>query len=487
MGILKAEGVYEREISHAFVGYLMVILTIGSIFGLMLGYGASKLLQSLFMNFYSIPLEKFTADPIYTTLFVIGIIFVFEIILVYIIGIRHNVKKNTLLLIKNVSFEKPPHFKLTFLMSKFSFITRYKIKVLLKSMWQIIVLIMATLVSSFLLLFVSLFISTLYEIQSGTYSDIYTYDYQVFSTTSTEHNFTEDANGIINFDIDINEIKSNKEVEINPDIKYSLYGYQGNNEYINHILMNGDEVGDIDQYEGVLVSSMLYYEFNLKKGDVIVIENPVHKDQEVELEVVGFIDDPTTPRLYGSAKYYQEKLDLQDDYYNGFVTSTMTEDEIVEEDKNAAVVSSEQLASALDGSLGLILSMVTLIGTVSVIITGTTLITISSIIVKNNSKMISILRVLGYTTKEIRRVTTSSYKWVITIVYFATIPLIEWLINAFFEQILADMDMIFHVNIDLKWSLFGYAIIMGVYLFSTKLTEKNIDQVSLAESLKADE
>jgi aldose 1-epimerase len=96
-------------------------------------------------------------------------------------------------------------------------VNRYKIKVLLKSIWQLLILVLATVISSFLLLFVSLFVSTIYDITNGTYSETYTYEYQVSSTPSSTHNFIEDQNSILTFNIGIDDIKTDHEVEINAD------------------------------------------------------------------------------------------------------------------------------------------------------------------------------------------------------------------------------------------------------------------------------
>ena len=62
--------------------------------------------------------------------------------------------------------------------------------------------------------------------------------------------------------------------------------------------------------------------------------------------------------------------------------------------------------------------------------------------------------------------TTGSYKYIITAVYFISIPLVEGMINTLIDTLLADSDFSFAISINWKFALMGYLVIIIVYLIS---------------------
>ncbi|MBL0701782.1 MAG: hypothetical protein JJV90_01535, partial [Spiroplasma sp.] len=210
-------------------------------------------------------------------------------------------------------------------------------------------------------------------------------------------------------------------------------------------------------------------------------------DEEHVLVINAIANDPTQSNLFMDIEFFREEFDIKDDFYTGFVGDSQNSTEIKEEDEAATYISVIEMQEMVEENMGAMYTMIGIIVVIATVISLITLLVVGGIVVNNNSKTISILRVLGYRSLEIRKFTTSSYKWVITIVYFGSLNFIEFAINTIISYILSETDFNLNVNIDLKWALIGYFIIMLTYLFSMKMTERKINKVLLSESLKIDE
>ncbi len=97
------------------------------------------------------------------------------------------------------------------------------------------------------------------------------------------------------------------------------------------------------------------------------------------------------------------------------------------------------------------------------------------------------MKVLGYTNREIRTMTTSVYKWILIVVYFVSIPIFRQIIQTIIDIAFKDLDFSIKIHIGIQASLFGFVIILLVYLVAMFLSNRQIKKIKLSESLKADE
>ena len=294
---------------------------------------------------------------------------------------------------------------------------------------------------------------------------------------------------MIEFDGKILDIESKtSEVKLgdSENIKLTSFDVKKNN-LITQFNLDKVKIESNNYTDGVVVSSALAKYYNVEIGDKIKVENPRDEKKKIIYEIKEIANDPLSLTIYMDNTYMVKTLGLKKDFRNAYVVKDTTEKKILKEDKDAKVNKIIDQKNNLDQNLGVIIGMVSFIALIAGAISAITLIVVGGIIVNNNSKTISILRVLGYNTKEIKDLTTGSYKYIITAVYFLSIPIVEKLINTLIDTLLKDTDFTFTISIDWKFALLGYIVIILVYLISMARTERRISKVLLSESLKADE
>lgn len=485
MGILKAEGVSVGKLSLGFTLFVAVLLIIFMFFGFMLALPASAGMLALYGTIFQIsqyPVEVSTMINVVEVLFVVLII---ATTLVYLFSIRRNLRQNTLLLIKNIDTEKPPKYNVGQRLKFLSFKTRYKFNILLRNLSKTILLIFGILISSFLILIGTLILTSLLEFQNGTYEDIFNYDY--YAKYSTGVMVEQDDNTLMEEELIIQGVISeNGETDkLDESDVVNLTGYDfENNQYMH--LTNQDTGDELSNTQGIIASSGFMQKYDLEIDDSIIVTNPFDIDEEIELKISGVTDDFYMPQIYMDLDYAQTVFNAGDDYSNAEV-GVGNYDYVYEYDEDATVIEAVDLEKLLEDQLSLMISIVLIITILASIIALITLVSITYVIIDSNRKTISVMKVLGYSEKEISQMTIGVYKWIVGIVYILSIPLMEFLIQQVVNVAFADADFVLDVSLNYILSLSGLIVIFLIYYISSKISYRNIKNIKLAESLNIDQ
>ena len=109
---------------------------------------------------------------------------------------------------------------------------------------------------------------------------------------------------------------------------------------------------------------------------------------------------------------------------------------------------------------------------------------VSNLIVDENKKVISLLKVLGYKNKEISSMLMNVYTPIVVIAYLLSIGagyyLFQWLI-VYTAQTLG---MAFPVAINIWQIIGGLVLVLVIYLLALFFSKKHFNKISLSESLK---
>lgn len=474
IGILKAEGIRNSELKKSYLGYLLLSLIIAQIIGLGLATLVSPTLEQTFLDYYALPVIRGFAQvygPVVSKL--IGVLIV-VMIGVYFIAINPQLKQRVLMLVKNIDSDKPPKINISRITRKMSFARKYQINILIRNFTKTLLLAFGVMVSSFLLLQGSLILNGISNITEVFENGTINYDYlATYETYKPER--TADTALIVGTNVD------------NPDeTSVELFGFDPSTEMMDLKTVNNKEV-DSSSYDGAVISDSLAQDLELEIGDELKVINPYQQDEEITLPVNEIVSDPMNKRAYVDIDYLQNELDLKDNFVNAEMGQDKSKDEILKNDKNASYLKVDDLSEQLSDQMGIVYTMVGIIAGIASIIAVVTLITITIIIINNNRKTISVMKVLGYTNKEIKKIITAPYRIILIVVYFGSIPLIQQLINSLIQAAFADADFQLNVQIDLKFALLGFVIIYLVYEFSMYFAYRVIKRIKLAESLKVDE
>jgi putative ABC transport system permease protein len=109
---------------------------------------------------------------------------------------------------------------------------------------------------------------------------------------------------------------------------------------------------------------------------------------------------------------------------------------------------------------------------------------VSNIVIDENKKHISLMKVMGYKEKEIKSVVLNIYTPFVIIAYLLSIPAMKAILRWIISLVAKDLD--FSVPIVLSWqgALIGFAVIMVSYFLALQLSRRSLSKVPLAEALK---
>ena len=489
MGILKAEGISVSKLSGGFTLVIFALLAIFATIGIVLSYYASigmlNIYSSIF-QLYSYPAEAIVYLKVGIRL---AILLLVIITLVYIFSIRKNLKKKTLLLIKNVDSEKLPKHKLTNRFTFLKFTTKYQINILLRNISKTFLLAFAVLISSFLILMSTIMYTSMNEMIDGTYTDVFSYSYSVGYTDGTD--LSVDQNSGINSELKIVDLEGENVIkeEIDEDTTVGMLGFDL--EKSTTINIYGSDGKKVSRTDGVIITNSLAKSMNLEIGDTITVSNPYNLSEEVLLPVTDITDSFFMSQVFADNTFVREVFDLPSDYVNmqneTDVLTSEVKKEILKVDPNAVISESVQLSDTLADQLNIVRIMILIIASFAGLIAFIALYSITSVIIDSNRKTISILKVQGYKNKEIKKMTIGIYKWLVVIIYILAIPLLEKGIQSVLDMALGESGFYITVDINLLYASFGLLLIVAIYILSSSITLRSIKKIKLAESLKSDE
>lgn len=492
IGIMKAEGISINKLGLGFVIYILVLIFFASIVGGFLSIYASMGMRNMYQEIFMLKDYKLANNVVISVVKDLSIIAILMIIVIYFISIRRNLKIPTLQLIKNISIEKAPKHNLSKLFSKFSFIRKYQINLLLRNVSKTLLLSFAVFVSSFMLLLGILTYTSINDMMDDTYGEHFQYNYQVQYSENNIKNENQVTDGYISVEAKLKGFSD--EVELKEPLKdedsVQVEAYDFDNSKTIHL---NDTSGKAitNDLNGLIASSGFLKKYNLAIGDEIIIENPYKMDEELKLPIVSETNDFFLPYVYAPLDYFQSSLGIRDNMINAYhgkeKLTNEKRNQILQDDPGAVIFESSDLESMMGDSLNLLNLAIIIIAVLAAFIAFVALYAISSVIIDSNSKTISVMKVLGYTSKEVRIMTIGIYKYLVILIYIISIPLLQYLIQISVNHALADMDFNLTIKLNYFYSLIGLVIIVGVYLIASKLTYRKIEKIKLAESLKADE
>lgn len=172
----------------------------------------------------------------------------------------------------------------------------------------------------------------------------------------------------------------------------TIYGYMDNSRYFNL-------PGDLEKNH-LYVSSDYAQKFSLKPGDKITLKEKFAKDEYTFL-VDGIRDMKGTLAVMLPNSEFNRIFDNNEEDYVGYVSDTEITD--IEKKSIAQVITKDDLvkmANQLSHSLG---SMMNIFSYACVFMAVLVIYLLTKLIIEKNSGSISMVKVLGYTNREIRR------------------------------------------------------------------------------------
>lgn len=457
IGTLKAMGYKNNEIIFHYMKLPLFITLISAIIGNILGY---TIFIEPFSNIYY---NTFSLPPLNLNLNMEAFILttVIPIILMLIINyflLRKKLNLKTIKFLRNdIRKSKNKNIKLS---KKIPFKTRFKLRIFFDNIGNFVILFLGIFLASLLMLF-----------SIGLKPVIEHYEDTVEKTTVAEYQY------ILNQPVDIDAFK--------------LTQYQMETDFDkNNVVVNFIGVGETDKYfenlelkdinDGIVISDSLALKKHIKIGDTLKFKDN-NTNKEYEYKVLDIYEYRSSFAVFINQSDLNKMLQLPSNYYNSILSDNKLDinkqfiiREISKEDVGNVA---KQMLTSFEG----LIEMVVLFGIVIYIVL---MYILTKVIIEKYSINISLMKVLGYNSKEIKRLYLRGTATAVIIMLVIVMPLDKLTFDFIMDYAMGKIEGYLEVFIPLK--IYITVILIGIitYFIINKFHIKKINKIPMENALK---
>lgn len=466
IGILKALGYSSAKIAlpyfFAVSGFALAMLTIGYF----LGMWAAEPLMALYLDFYLLPSTGIEQSwVVFATSILVPLLF-FSIVFGLII---YRILKEPVLSLLNPQIHQSIN-GLSRIVSKLLLNAPATVK------FKYLQAIRST--SSFLLFFIGIMFSTLLIFFALMLNDA------IETMTSgylTEVDYAYEA--YLDLAQPIPPLQDGEEKFIHypyaafQDEIVALRGLAPDNQLYK--LTNDTGANITTQLEnGAVVSKSLQIKQQLELGDTLKVEI---NNEEIEFLVQGIVEEYNSDTIYVDRETLSLVLtnDRTADFYNGIYASTLPAS-----DHYQAIFSKSGIidqSKSIQNYSRLIFNVMI---TGSAVIASSILFVLTSFTVEKNYYAISLLKVMGYSRREVNAMILNSYFVYALLSFVISIPIALFLISRLLLIFAQEYGIVIPLKFEPIYGLVGLVFIISVYVASTYFSRRKIERISLQEILK---
>lgn len=461
IGTLRASGYTRGELLRHYLLLPVVVTLIGAVLGNILGYTVFKdVIAEIYYGSYSL-------GP-YVTLWN-GYAFVITTVVPCIIMVIVNIfilsKKLSLSPLKFLrrDLSKKEKKKVAKL-PDFSFMTRFRLRVIFQNKSSYIVLFMGILFSNLILMF-SLMLPPLLDNFKAEVIDNMICDYQYILKVPAETK-TDGAEkyAVTTLETDFENSDTAEEI--------TVFGVDKDSKYV--------DAGFVDR-NSIYVSEGVLEKFGLKVGDNLNLKTK-YDDNTYRFTISGTYKYPASLAVFMDIENFRNEFDKPDNYFSGYFSDKEITD--VEDDYIASEITQKDLTVISDQMTDSMGGMFPLVTAFSVLLYMMLVYLLSKIIIEKNANSVSIVKILGYQNGEITRLYILSTAIVAILSVIISLPvcylLMKWIYGVLISSFSGWLTFYIEPMVYVKMLFFGivaYAVVGALQFLKIK-------KIPMEEALK---
>lgn len=417
IGTLRASGYTRGELLRHYILLPIIVTIFGALIGNILGYTVFKdIFVATYYGSYSLPTYHtlWNADAFLLTTVVPVIIML--VINIVIIGCRLKLSPLKFLRRDLSGKQKKKAMRLP----AFGFFNRFRLRIIIQNMPNYITLFIGILFANVLLLFGIMLGPMLTHYQN-----------EITDKLIAKHQYVLKA--LVDVDDNAAEkycVKTLATIEGRLKSEDVLvYGVKDNSIYadINTASLKDNEVYITNGYAD---------KFRIKKGDKITLKEK-YDDNEYEFTVKDMYDYPSSFAIFMSDAAFKNVFDKSEDYYSGYFSDNILD---INEKYVATQITLDDLTKVsrqLDRSMGETFNLVKIF---AVVLFAVLMFLLTKLIVEKNTTSISMVKILGYSNREISRLYVTSTTIVVAFSVALSIGLSVIIMNYLFRVFMEEMS-----------------------------------------------
>lgn len=535
IGTLRASGYTKNELIRYYMAMPIIVTGISAVLGNILGYTVlKKVCAGMYYGSYSLPTYEtiWSADAFVMT----TIVPIMIMLVVNYVVLRKKLQLGPLKFLRRDLSGKKQR-KIVPLNPKLPFFSRFQIRVLFQNMSNYVVLFIGIIFANMLLMFGLIFPSILNHYQESIPKQMlcnYQYMLQVpieamdeehklesmvqmllfskavetenedaekFSAYSLEQSMSsEKKDGVTIYGVaenscyipldfsqdtsvdmkDASVADSNRNSDKNANSNGNGVSDDNTNTDSDHNT-DGVSIANADNVPNVYVSSAYAEKYNLVIGDTISLKEP-YGDDVYEFTVEGIYPYEAGIAVFMSQKELNQTFDLGDDYFCGYLSDTEITD--IDEKYIGSVIDVDALTKVSRQLMVSMGSMMYLVDGFAIVMFVVLIYLLSKIIIEKNAQSISMVKILGYTNREISRLYLMSTSVVVTAFLLISLPIETMLMKVIIKIVMHSMTGWISFYMDPK--IYVEMFVLGIcsYAVVAMVEYRRIRKVPMDTALK---
>ncbi len=417
IGTLRASGYTRGELLRHYILLPIIVTIFGALVGNILGYTVFKdIFVATYYGSYSLPTYHtlWNADAFLLTTVVPVIIML--VINIVIIGCRLKLSPLKFLRRDLSGKQKKKAMRLP----AFGFFNRFRLRIIIQNMPNYITLFIGILFANVLLLFGIMLGPMLTHYQNEITDKLIAKHQYVLKALVDVYDNAAEKYCVKTLATIEGRLKSEDVL---------VYGVKDNSIYadINTASLKDNEVYITNGYAD---------KFRIKKGDKITLKEK-YDDNEYEFTVKDMYDYPSSFAIFMSDAAFKNVFDKSEDYYSGYFSDNILD---INEKYVATQITLDDLTKVsrqLDRSMGETFNLVKIF---AVVLFAVLMFLLTKLIVEKNTTSISMVKILGYSNREISRLYVTSTTIVVVLSVALSIGLSVVIMNYLFRVFMEEMS-----------------------------------------------
>lgn len=240
------------------------------------------------------------------------------------------------------------------------------------------------------------------------------------------------------------------------------------------------DVSLTDSKSEVVISSAMAEKYNLKKGDVFVVE-----DEEAKMHYAFTVNDitqyATTFYIFMDIDCMREMFGEDEDYYNQVFSDKELD---IPTGRLYGVTTKKDIEKSADVFIQQMMPMVVMMTVVSSLIFVVVMYLMMKVMIDRCAFHISMVKVFGYRTKEIKKLYLDGNFYVIAVGAAVCIPLAKKCMDLMYPLMVSNVSC--GMNLIYTWQMYAivYVAVLVLYFVINGLLTLKLKKVKLAEILK---
>ena len=229
-----------------------------------------------------------------------------------------------------------------------------------------------------------------------------------------------------------------------------------------------------------VISSSVAQKFGVGKGDTLVLKDEVN-EVNYAFTVADVVHYSSALYIFMDRDAMQELFGQADDYYNVVFADHALD---IENGRLYSTVSRESVEQASSVFSSMMLPMVLMVSALSAVIFLVVLYLMVKVMVDRSAYSISLMKVFGYRTSEVRRLYLDGNFIVVALGALVCIPAAKAVMDAIYPNFIANVAIGMELSFSPLTYLGIYIAVLACYLFVEVLLVRRLNKMTPAEVLK---